>query len=134
MADNPGRRVRVRPQRVPSAAPFSAADSCHRCDQHADQMSSERERKPASAMPHLIGRRSCRNRHLPLTRSAHARNRLVPIMAVGSSIEWTEATWNPVTGCTKVSPGCKFCYAERMAKRLQAMGQENYANGFNVTL
>src|ERR1700689_2284289 len=55
-------------------------------------------------------------------------------MAIGSSIEWTEATWNPVTGCTKISPGCKHCYAERMAKRLCAMGQKNYANGFRVTL
>ena len=55
-------------------------------------------------------------------------------MAAGSSIEWTEATWNPVTGCTKLSTGCAHCYAERMAKRLQAMGQPNYANGFNVTL
>jgi protein gp37 len=44
-------------------------------------------------------------------------------MALGSEIEWTEATWNPVTGCTKVSQGCKHCYAERMAERLQAMGQ-----------
>ena len=44
-------------------------------------------------------------------------------MGVNSAIEWTEATWNPVTGCTKISPGCKHCYAERMAKRLQAMGQ-----------
>jgi protein gp37 len=51
-----------------------------------------------------------------------------------SSIEWTDATWNPVTGCTKVSPGCKHCYAERMANRLQAMGQPNYRNGFKVTL
>jgi protein gp37 len=51
-----------------------------------------------------------------------------------SKIEWTESTWNPVTGCTKVSPGCKNCYAERMAKRLQAMGQANYVNGFRVTL
>jgi protein gp37 len=51
-----------------------------------------------------------------------------------SSIEWTDATWNPVTGCTKISPGCKHCYAERMAKRLKAMGQRNYANGFDVTL
>ena len=51
-------------------------------------------------------------------------------MASNSSIEWTESTWNPVTGCSKVSPGCKNCYAERMAKRLQAMGQPNYANGF----
>ena len=50
-----------------------------------------------------------------------------------SKIEWTEQTWNPVTGCTKVSQGCKHCYAERMAKRLQAMGQANYANGFTVT-
>jgi len=55
-------------------------------------------------------------------------------MAQGSDIEWTEATWNPVTGCTKVSPGCKHCYAERMAMRLQAMGQRNYAGGFRLTL
>jgi len=55
-------------------------------------------------------------------------------MGDGSSIEWTEATWNPVTGCTKVSPGCKFCYAEVMAKRLQAMGQANYRNAFDLTL
>ena len=51
-----------------------------------------------------------------------------------SKIEWTGSTWNPVTGCTKVSAGCKNCYAERMAKRLQAMGQQNYANGFRVTM
>lgn len=55
-------------------------------------------------------------------------------MAQGSGIEWTESTWNPVTGCTKISPGCKHCYAERMAARLQAMGQANYANGFALTL
>lgn len=55
-------------------------------------------------------------------------------MAVGSSIEWTESTWNPLTGCTKLSPGCKHCYAERMALRLQAMGQPNYVNGFRLTL
>ena len=54
-------------------------------------------------------------------------------MATGSSIEWTESTWNPVTGCTKISTGCKHCYAERMARRLQAMGQPNYRNGFKVT-
>lgn len=51
-----------------------------------------------------------------------------------SNIEWTQFTWNPVTGCTKVSPGCKHCYAERMAKRLQEMGQPNYVNGFQLTL
>lgn len=51
-----------------------------------------------------------------------------------SRIEWTESTWNPVTGCNKISPGCKHCYAERMAKRLKAMGQVNYANGFALTL
>ena len=51
-----------------------------------------------------------------------------------SSIEWTEETWNPLTGCTKISPGCKHCYAERMATRLQAMGQRNYRNGFQLTL
>lgn len=55
-------------------------------------------------------------------------------MATNSSIEWTEATWNPVTGCTKISPGCAHCYAERMAKRLKAMGQPNYRNGFKLTL
>lgn len=55
-------------------------------------------------------------------------------MAANSSIEWTESTWNPVTGCTKISPGCKHCYAERMAHRLQAMGQANYAHGFDLTL
>lgn len=55
-------------------------------------------------------------------------------MAVKSPIEWTESTWNPLTGCTKISPGCKHCYAERMALRLRAMGQKNYANGFNLTL
>lgn len=51
-----------------------------------------------------------------------------------SSIEWTELTWNPTTGCDKVSQGCKFCYAEVMTKRLKAMGIEKYANGFEVTL
>jgi len=55
-------------------------------------------------------------------------------MGVRTSIEWTESTWNPVTGCTQVSPGCKHCYAERMALRLQAMGQPNYVNGFRLTL
>ncbi|GDX40110.1 hypothetical protein LBMAG21_04020 [Armatimonadota bacterium] len=55
-------------------------------------------------------------------------------MATQSHIEWTEMTWNPVTGCTKVSQGCKHCYAERMAKRLKAMGQARYQNGFEVTL
>jgi protein gp37 len=51
-----------------------------------------------------------------------------------SRIEWTEATWNPVTGCTKVSPGCAHCYAERMATRLQAMGMHAYRNRFQTTL
>ena len=51
-----------------------------------------------------------------------------------SKIEWTESTWNPITGCTKVSPGCKFCYAERMSKRLQAMGKPTYINGFQVAV
>lgn len=55
-------------------------------------------------------------------------------MAQGSGIEWTESTWNPVTGCNKISPGCKHCYAERMAERLQAMGQPNYRDGFALTL
>ncbi len=55
-------------------------------------------------------------------------------MGLNSSIEWTDATWNPVTGCTKISLGCKNCYAERLAKRLQAMGQKRYVRGFKVTL
>ncbi|MBI3127660.1 MAG: phage Gp37/Gp68 family protein [Candidatus Tectomicrobia bacterium] len=55
-------------------------------------------------------------------------------MAMNSSIEWTNATWNPVTGCTKISPGCKNCYAERLAHRLQAMGNPRYRNGFALTL
>jgi protein gp37 len=55
-------------------------------------------------------------------------------MASNSHIEWTDATWNPVTGCTKISPGCKHCYAERLAHRLQLMGQANYKNGFRLTV
>jgi protein gp37 len=55
-------------------------------------------------------------------------------MATNSPIEWTDATWNPVTGCDKISPGCKHCYAEKMAQRLLAMGQKNYRNGFELTL
>ncbi len=55
-------------------------------------------------------------------------------MAQKSKIEWTECTWNPVTGCTKISAGCKNCYAQRMALRLQAMGSKNYCNGFEVSL
>jgi protein gp37 len=51
-----------------------------------------------------------------------------------SGIEWTESTWNPLTGCTKISPGCKHCYAERMAKRLKAMGQPNYVDGFKLAM
>ena len=55
-------------------------------------------------------------------------------MGDNSAIEWTDATWNPVTGCTKVSPGCKHCYAERLALRLHAMGNPRYRRGFDVTL
>lgn len=55
-------------------------------------------------------------------------------MSTKSHIEWTESTWNPLTGCTKISSGCLNCYAERMAKRLQAMGQPNYRDGFNLVL
>ncbi len=55
-------------------------------------------------------------------------------MADHSHIEWTEATWNPVTGCTKISAGCKNCYAERLALRLRAMGNQRYRRGFRVTL
>lgn len=55
-------------------------------------------------------------------------------MSLSSKIEWTETTWNPVTGCTKISIGCKNCYAERMARRLKAMGQRNYSNGFKLTI
>lgn len=55
-------------------------------------------------------------------------------MSTQSSIEWTEMTWNPMVGCTKVSPGCKNCYAEAMAKRLKAMGMRGYQNGFRLNL
>jgi protein gp37 len=55
-------------------------------------------------------------------------------MSGTSKIEWTERTWNPVTGCTKISPGCKHCYAETMANRLQAMGTPGYENGFKLSL
>lgn len=55
-------------------------------------------------------------------------------MGTESKIEWTERTWNPTTGCTKVSPGCKHCYAEVMAKRLKAMGVPGYENGFELTV
>lgn len=51
-----------------------------------------------------------------------------------SKIEWTESTWNPITGCTKLSDGCLNCYAEKMAKRLKAMGQKKYTDGFKLTL
>jgi protein gp37 len=55
-------------------------------------------------------------------------------MAYNSAIEWTGSTWNPVTGCKKISLGCKHCYAERMANRLKAMGQPNYIKGFELAL
>lgn len=55
-------------------------------------------------------------------------------MAQTSRIEWTEATWNPTVGCTKISPGCKHCYAESMARRLQAMGTPGYENGFKLVV
>lgn len=55
-------------------------------------------------------------------------------MTTTSKIEWTEQTWNPTVGCTKISPGCKHCYAETMAQRLQAMGMHGYENGFKLTL
>ncbi len=55
-------------------------------------------------------------------------------MSAKSPIEWTESTWNPVTGCNKISAGCKNCYAEQLSHRLKAMGQRNYVNGFKLTL
>lgn len=55
-------------------------------------------------------------------------------MSTHSAIEWTEMTWNPVTGCTKISHGCKHCYAERMAGRLRAMGVAKYSAGFSVAV
>ena len=55
-------------------------------------------------------------------------------MSMLSGIEWTDVTWNPVTGCTKISHGCKHCYAERMAKRLREMGVEKYRGGFSVAV
>ncbi|MGQ9674384.1 MAG: DUF5131 family protein [Chloroflexota bacterium] len=55
-------------------------------------------------------------------------------MAAYTGIEWTQATWNPVTGCTKIAAGCVNCYAERMANRLKAMGNPRYTNGFRPTM
>jgi len=55
-------------------------------------------------------------------------------MSARTRIEWTHASWNPLTGCTKISPGCAHCYAERMAIRLKATGAPKYANGFGLTL
>ena len=55
-------------------------------------------------------------------------------MTTATTIEWTEQTWNPTTGCTKISPGCKHCYAEAMARRLQAMGVKGYENGFKLSI
>ncbi len=84
----------------------------------------------------LCGRESKRRRDRPQDCGPFGSNPLIDIykMATKSTIEWTEMTWNPVTGCTKISQGCKHCYAERMAKRLTAMGSERYRNGFNITL
>lgn len=56
------------------------------------------------------------------------------IMSTQASIEWTEQTWNPTVGCTKISPGCENCYAETMARLLRAMGVKGYENGFKLTL
>jgi DNA repair photolyase len=55
-------------------------------------------------------------------------------LSTQTSIEWTEQTWNPAVGCSKVSPGCANCYAEAMAKRLQAMRVKGYENGFALSL
>ena len=55
-------------------------------------------------------------------------------MVTKSAIEWTDFTWNPLTGCDKISAGCKNCYADRMAKRLKAMGVAKYGNGFELNL
>ena len=55
-------------------------------------------------------------------------------MSTLSRIEWTELTWNPTIGCTKISPGCKNCYAESMSRRLKAMGVNGYENGFRLSL
>ena len=55
-------------------------------------------------------------------------------MSTKTSIEWTEQTWNPTVGCSKISPGCSYCYAETMARRLKAMGVRGYENGFKLTL
>ena len=67
-----------------------------------------------------------RHTHVTLTRGVHR-------LANTSAIEWTEATWNPTTGCSKVSSGCRNCYAERLSNRLNAMGQEKYRNNFGYT-
>ncbi len=75
-----------------------------------------------------------REAHRLALRIAKSRLRGLPLMALASLIEWTDATWNPVTGYDKVIPGCAHCYAERMVTRLQAMGQADYARGIELTL
>jgi hypothetical protein len=59
---------------------------------------------------------------------------IIFLIMAQSSIEWTEMTWNPTTGCNKISAGCKYCYAEVMTRRLLAMGIEKYKNGFKVAV
>jgi hypothetical protein len=105
----------------------------------------ERNGPVVAVDPGIVANSTCSPLPLQLTAASNERGAEVALriaghlcgsalMAQGSTIEWTESTWNPVTGCTKISPGCKHCYAERMAMRLQAMGQPNYDHGFRVSL
>jgi protein gp37 len=72
--------------------------------------------------------------HLEIKTSPVDQKNKEDAVGINSKIEWTHVTWNPVTGCSKVSQGCKHCYAERLASRLQNMGVQKYQNGFSVTL
>jgi protein gp37 len=124
--------------------PTGALDSASRCPQPLGQPAPEAETGaggvPGARVAHTahsphryrFGSSSDKTAHGPaLSRTEAPR---ASAKRAKTSIEWTEATWNPVTGCTKVSPGCKHCYAERMAGRLRAMGTAAYRNGFELTL
>jgi three-Cys-motif partner protein len=92
------------------------------------------ERPAAARMGVGVTASGPRPRLLNATARVQTRAILNAVMGASTAIEWAQATWNPVTGCTKISPGCHFCYAERLARRLQLMGNPRYANGFAVTL
>ena len=128
-----------RPCRSPS--PSASARSCARLSRSGGRTSPMPSHRASAAAPSARASASPRPASIPAaaprrsrSRSSRASPRRSPgegrrAMGDNSTIEWTDATWNPVTGCTKISPGCKHCYAERLAERLQAMGNPRYRNG-----